>query len=127
MLTAIVAVIGAVGWGLWWLSRRDARDARLEAKDANEMARIADSRSSAVSEARAVARDALHAAECEARVTKIRLGSLRNALDRAEAERDALILRVGELQADRSGVPDRTSERLRLAGTGRIVRNREDD
>jgi hypothetical protein len=126
MLTALVAVIGAVGWALWWLSRREAREARLEAKDANEMARIADSRSSAVSAAGSVARDRLHAAECEARVVAIQIDALRNALTRADADREALLVRVGELEADRSGVVDRTADRVRLAGTGTLVRNRED-
>lgn len=113
MLTAGVAVIGAVGWLLWLLARGDLRDE----KGAHDRLRLADAATSALRVSRAAEIDARHAAEAQVRVAAAEARSLRMALSLAEADREALSAQVRALGSNPSGeMYDSTSGRLRLYG-----------
>lgn len=85
MLIGLTAVLGAVGWALWYLARQDAGNARQEAQDATSRARLAEARSAADSAAAASAMATAGAAEAQSRVANTENRSLRRALADARA------------------------------------------
>lgn len=115
MLTALVCVVGAVGWAMWLQARRDARAHEREADEAHTRLRLAESRASAIRADRGMAQAALHAAEAQARVVEVELRSLRMALSLAEADRAALDAQVKALGSDPSGERyDSAAHRMKL-------------
>lgn len=129
MLTALVVSLGlgAVGWMLWLIGRRDLGEARQEAQEAHDRARIAEGKASARYAAGQAEMDSRAVAESQARIAHVEISALRLELARAIADRDALHGQLEALGADRSEEMLRVSiDRLHLYGSGRGVRNRDD-
>lgn len=127
MLALAVAVLLAVaGWGMWLRAARDLRDARLEAQDTHERLRLAISAASAVRAGHAAALDGQRAAEAQVKVAHVETSSLRRSLALSDADREILIRRLREVDADQTDPYDSSVQRLRLYGSSPGVRNRKD-
>lgn len=85
MLTGLTAVLGAVGWALWYICRQDGRKARQDAQEATSRARLADAQASAAIAERAAMMCAAMAAEAQVRVASAENTALRRALADARA------------------------------------------
>lgn len=119
--------LGAVGWMLWVLARRDLREARLEAQEAHARARLAEGEASAIRTRTEAIEDARAVAEAQARIAHVELAALRLDLAKSTADRDALTDQLEKLGASKSEEMLRsTTGRLRLYGKGSGVRNRDD-
>lgn len=115
MLTALACVVGAVGWAMWFVARREARESEREADEAHARARLSESKASAIRAAEGMALAAQHAAEAQVRVTHAELRSLRIALSLAEADRAALDAQVKALGSDPGGDKyDSAAHRMKL-------------
>lgn len=106
VLTGLVAVLGAVGWALWFLVRQDMKAARSEAMTATDRARLSEIQAAAFRSGEASARCEASAAEARARVALAESRSLRVAL--ADARHKT------------NGEPERKPDDLFDSTTGRM-------
>lgn len=126
-LLAVSVGLGAVGWLLWLLARRDLGEARQEVHEAHDRARISEGKAAARHASSEADRDARAVAEAQARIAHIEIKALRLDFALTIADRNALCDQLEALGADRSEEMLRSSlDRLQLYGSGKGVRNRDD-
>lgn len=109
VLTGVIAVLGAVGWALWFLVRQDVKTARSEASRATERARLSEAQAAAARAGEAAAQCAAGAAEAQAKVARVESRSLRIALADANAH-----VRNGDTGRKADDLFDSTTGRLRV-------------
>lgn len=113
VLTGVIAVLGAVGWALWFLVRQDMKAARNEARSATERARLSEAQAAAARACEASALCTAQAAEAQARVANVENRSLRRSLADARGK-----VPNGESEVKPDDLFDSTTGRLRVY-TGR--------
>lgn len=108
VLTGLVAVLGAVGWALWFLARQDARTARSEALAATDRARLSEVLAETARAGEETSRAVAGAAEARSRVYAVENRSLRTALADAKSKTN------GQPDRKPDDLFDSTSGRMRI-------------
>lgn len=81
----ILAVLGAVGWALWYVACQAARSAHRATREAISRARLADAKAAAAQAEAAAVLCAASAAEAQARIAQAENMALRRSLADARA------------------------------------------